>query len=70
MIFTNTNLVDVLISPEVYANFLGMQILKIRWSYIKGYRTVKKTVLSNVICNFERVYNKLCNWLSCDITII
>ncbi len=53
MIFTNTNLVDVLISPEVYANFLGMQILKIRWSYIKGYRTVKKTVLSNVICNFE-----------------
>ena len=32
LIFKNTNLVGVLISPEVYAFFLGMLILTIRWS--------------------------------------
>ena len=31
LIFENTNLVGVLISPEVYAIFLGVLILTIRW---------------------------------------
>ena len=34
-IFENTNLVGVLISHRVYANFLGVLILKISWRYMQ-----------------------------------
>jgi hypothetical protein len=47
LIFKNTNLVGVLISPEVYANFLGVLILTIRWRHVRFYD-------DNFACDMQR----------------